>query len=58
MYFRAREKAQWLRAQAALPEVLSSNPSNHKVDHYHLSWDPMPFSSVSDENDIIHEINK
>jgi hypothetical protein len=34
--------AQWLRAQAALPEVLSSIPSNHMVTHNHLyimrSW--------------------
>ena len=58
MYFRGGGKAQWLRALAALPKVLSSNPSKHKVDHYHLSWDPMSFSSVSEERDIIHEINK
>jgi len=25
--------AQWLRALAALPEVLSSSPSNHMVAH-------------------------
>jgi hypothetical protein len=30
------EMAQWLRALAALPEVLSSNPSNHMVAHNHL----------------------
>jgi hypothetical protein len=28
---RAGEMAQWLRALTALPEVLSSNPSNHMV---------------------------
>ena len=28
--------AQRLRALAALPEVLSSNPSNHVVAHNHL----------------------
>jgi len=28
--------AQWLRALTALPEVLSSNPSNHMVAHNHL----------------------
>jgi hypothetical protein len=27
--------AQWLRALAALPEVLSSSPSNHMVAHDH-----------------------
>jgi hypothetical protein len=30
---RAGEVAQWLRALIALPEVLSSNPSNHMVAH-------------------------
>jgi hypothetical protein len=34
--FRAGEMAQWLRAPTALPEVLSSNPSNHMVVHNHL----------------------
>jgi hypothetical protein len=33
---RAGEMAQWLRALSALPEVLSSNPSNHMVAHNHL----------------------
>jgi hypothetical protein len=28
--------AQWVRAQIALPEDLSSNPSNHMVAHNHL----------------------
>jgi hypothetical protein len=32
----AREMAQWLRAVAALPEVLSSIPSNHMVAPNHL----------------------
>jgi hypothetical protein len=32
----AGEMAQRLRALASLPEVLSSNPSNHKVAHNHL----------------------
>jgi hypothetical protein len=31
----AGEMAQWLRAMTALPEVLSSNPSNHMVAHDH-----------------------
>ena len=30
------ERAQWLRALTALPEVLSSVPSNHTVAHNHL----------------------
>ena len=33
--FGAGEMAQWLRALTALPEVLSSNPSNHMVAHNH-----------------------
>ena len=28
--------AQWLRALSALPEVMSSNPSNHMLAHNHL----------------------
>jgi hypothetical protein len=32
----AGEMAQWSRALTALPKVLSSNPSNHMVDHNHL----------------------
>jgi hypothetical protein len=32
----AGEMAQQLRALTALPEVLSSNPSNHMVAHNHL----------------------
>jgi hypothetical protein len=31
------EMTQWLRALTALPEVLSSIPSNHMVAHNHLS---------------------
>jgi hypothetical protein len=31
----AGEVAQQLRALTAFPEVLSSNPSNHKVAHNH-----------------------
>jgi len=42
----AGEMAQWLRAPTALPEVLSSIPSNHKVAHNHLSWDLMPSSGM------------
>jgi hypothetical protein len=32
----AREMAQQLRGLTVLPEVLSSNPSNHMVAHNHL----------------------
>ena len=32
----AGEMAQQLRAEAALPEVMSSIPSNHMVAHNHL----------------------
>ena len=32
---RAGEMAQWLRAQTALPKVLSSNPGNHMLAQNH-----------------------
>jgi hypothetical protein len=35
------EGAQQFRALSALPEVLSSIPSNHMVAHNHLYWDLM-----------------
>jgi hypothetical protein len=44
----AREMSQRLRALIALPEVLSSIPSNHMMAHNHLQWDPMPSSGVSE----------
>jgi hypothetical protein len=37
----AGEIAQWLRALTALPEVLSSNPSNHMVAHNHNERHPL-----------------
>ena len=50
--------AQWLRALTALPEVLSSIPSNHMVAHNHL----MPSSGVSEDSysvlTCIKKINK
>jgi hypothetical protein len=51
--------AQWLRALTALPEVLSSIPSNHMVAHNHLYWDLMPSSGVSEDrySVLIHKIN-
>jgi hypothetical protein len=51
--------AQWLRAVAALPEVLSSVPSNHMVAHHHLYWDLMPSSGVSEDSySVLLYINK
>jgi hypothetical protein len=44
------EVAQNLRALTALPEVLSSNSSNHMVVHNHLKWDLMSFSDVYEES--------
>jgi hypothetical protein len=49
MYW-AGEMAQQVRAPTALPEVLSSNPSNHMVAHNHLQWYPIPFSGVSEDS--------
>jgi hypothetical protein len=45
--------AQWLQALAALPEVLSSIPSNHMVAHNYLQWDLMPSSGVSEESNSV-----
>jgi hypothetical protein len=50
--------AHQLRALTALPEVLSSIPSNHMVAHNHLFWDPMPSSGVSEDSTHIYKINK
>jgi hypothetical protein len=47
---RAGEMPQQLRALTALPEVLSSNPSNHMVAHNHLSWNSIPSSLVSEDS--------
>lgn len=38
---------------AALPEVLSTIPSNHMVVTTICNWDPMLSSGVSEENDSI-----
>jgi hypothetical protein len=38
--------AQWIRALTALPEVMSSIPSNHMVVHNHLKWDLLPSQSM------------
>ena len=46
----AGEMAQWLRALTALPEFLSSIPSNHMVAHNHLEWDLTPSSGVSEDS--------
>jgi hypothetical protein len=45
----AGEMAQRLTALTALPEVLSSIPSNHMVAHNHL----IPSSGVSEESDSV-----
>ena len=47
-YFRAGEKAQHLRALAALSEVQSSISRKHKLDQYHLSWDLVLSPAVSE----------
>jgi hypothetical protein len=49
--------AQGLKVLAALPEVLSSIPSNHMVAHNHLYWDLMPSSRDSDTA-LIYKIDK
>jgi len=50
--------AQRLRALTALPEVLSSIPSNHMVAHNYLEWDLMPSSGVSEQQCThVHKIN-
>jgi hypothetical protein len=58
--WRGGEMAQWVRALTALPEVLSSIPSNHMVAHNHLQWDLAPSSDVSEDSYsiFIHKINK
>ena len=38
--------AQQLRAQAALPDALSSIPNNHRMACNHLQWVLMPSSLV------------
>jgi hypothetical protein len=44
------EMAQWLRPLTALPEVLSSIPSNHMMAHNHQQWDFMASSGVSEDS--------
>jgi hypothetical protein len=46
------EMAQQLRALIALPEVLSSIPSNHMVAHNHLEYGLMTSSGVNEDSDI------
>jgi hypothetical protein len=50
---KAGEVAQWLRAQTALPEVLSSIPSNYMVAPNHLKWDAVLSSGVSEDSDSV-----
>ena len=55
-----REMTQRLRPLTALPEDLSSVPSNHMAAHNHLQWDPMPSSGIFEDNYSahIHKMNK
>jgi hypothetical protein len=50
LMYRAGEMAQRLRTLIALPEVLSSIPSNHMVAHNHLKRDLLSFSGVSEDS--------
>jgi hypothetical protein len=50
--------AQWLRALTALPEVLSSIPSNHMVAHNHLFQGLLPSSGVCEDINSILTLNK
>jgi hypothetical protein len=54
----AGELAQTSGALTALPEVLSSNPSNHMVAHDYLWWDPVPSSGVSENSNSVLIYNK
>jgi hypothetical protein len=45
--------ARWLRALTALPEVLSSIPSNHMVAHNHLKWYSISSPGVSEDRDSV-----
>jgi hypothetical protein len=42
-----------VRALIAIPEVLSSVPSNHIVAHNHLQWDLMHYCDVSKESNSV-----
>jgi hypothetical protein len=46
----AGEMPQWLRALTALPEVLSSIPSNHMVTPNQLKWGLTPSSGVFEDS--------
>jgi hypothetical protein len=50
------EMAQQLRALTVLPEVLSSNPSNHMVPHSPLRWDLMTSSGVTERGTVYSHI--
>jgi hypothetical protein len=52
-YFGAGEMAQQLRVLIALPEVLSSIPSNHMATYNPMYWDLMPSSGVSEDSNSI-----
>jgi hypothetical protein len=38
----------------ALPEVLKLNPSNHRVAHWHLSWNHTASSGVHEDIALIY----
>jgi hypothetical protein len=42
----AGEKAQWLGALTALPEVLTSIPSKHMASHNNIYWNLMASSGM------------
>ncbi|EGV92357.1 hypothetical protein I79_000931 [Cricetulus griseus] len=50
--------AQRLRAPVALPEVLSSIPSNHMVAHNHEIWCPLLACKQIWKQNTIHILNK
>jgi|UPI0000F4D1DB hypothetical protein len=45
--------AQWLRSLTALPEVLSSIPSNHMMAHNRQKRDQMSSSGVSEDSNSV-----
>jgi len=55
---RAGEMAQRLRALIALPEVLSSIPSNHMVAHKHLGSDVLFWCMGQLQHTHINKLNK
>lgn len=50
--------AQLLRELSALPEGLSSVPSNHMMTYHVLSWDLMPSSGMQVHIQTEHHLHK